>query len=308
MSGVCERCGATFDRRPGPGRPRVFCSEKCARAAVRARYYTKNRDRLLAASAEAYVPRNRHVSCPRCGTLVRTDAPTAHCDACRTDAKRERDRRREADPRRRAYRSIQGARRRAAKRMVDVTPEYEVMLRASRKRCPKCRCSLTDEAGKPNSKHIDHIVPLAHGGTHTVGNIRVLCARCNLSRRDDVADLVGFQTTLWAQVPGVAPRSPRRRLPGAHLPAKVVVCGVCRSARAGDSGVCRGCSPPRLKSGPAPGSMTARAADLYVQGFGYKWIAKELGVSRDTARSMVRRWRDRLGVAAAPRVHRGRPR
>jgi len=32
--------------------------------------------------------------------------------------------------------------------------------------------------------HIDHIRPLAKGGTNDIGNLRLLCKHCNLSKRD----------------------------------------------------------------------------------------------------------------------------
>jgi 5-methylcytosine-specific restriction endonuclease McrA len=33
------------------------------------------------------------------------------------------------------------------------------------------------------AEHVDHIIPLARGGTDTVQNLRATCARCNLTRR-----------------------------------------------------------------------------------------------------------------------------
>lgn len=50
----------------------------------------------------------------------------------------------------------------------------------------------------PRKKHLDHIIPIAAGGTHTLGNVRVICATCNLSRPSDASDLNGHQPTLWA--------------------------------------------------------------------------------------------------------------
>lgn len=40
-------------------------------------------------------------------------------------------------------------------------------------RCQKCGASAT---------HVDHVMPLAHGGTDNYANLRALCARCNLSK------------------------------------------------------------------------------------------------------------------------------
>lgn len=41
--------------------------------------------------------------------------------------------------------------------------------------CPYC--------GEPNF-HIDHKVPLTRGGTHTWDNIELVCADCNVAKRD----------------------------------------------------------------------------------------------------------------------------
>lgn len=57
-------------------------------------------------------------------------------------------------------------------------------------------CPLCGERAK--TKHLDHIIPINIGGTHTRGNVRVICAKCNLSRPHDGSDLNGHQPTLWA--------------------------------------------------------------------------------------------------------------
>lgn len=38
-----------------------------------------------------------------------------------------------------------------------------------------------------NGYHIDHIVALVVGGTHTIGNIQLLCRHCNLSKHKHLA-------------------------------------------------------------------------------------------------------------------------
>jgi 5-methylcytosine-specific restriction endonuclease McrA len=44
------------------------------------------------------------------------------------------------------------------------------------------RCHICGKKCKPNEIHLDHLVPLADGGTHAPENIAVACASCNLSR------------------------------------------------------------------------------------------------------------------------------
>jgi 5-methylcytosine-specific restriction endonuclease McrA len=43
-------------------------------------------------------------------------------------------------------------------------------------RCPVCRCSLG------RSYHVDHVQPLAAGGTNHKENLQLLCAPCNKSK------------------------------------------------------------------------------------------------------------------------------
>jgi len=106
----------------------------------------------------------------------------------------------EKDPEReRARLRIKTHRRKDWSRLTDVTPEYEVALRAKAKRCPLCQVKMTDEPYLPHSKETDHIVPRGAGGTHTVGNLRVICRTCNLARPWDGSDYTG-PVTLWAEV------------------------------------------------------------------------------------------------------------
>ena len=35
-------------------------------------------------------------------------------------------------------------------------------------------------------QHIDHIVPISRGGQHSIGNLQMLCAWCNMSKKDKV--------------------------------------------------------------------------------------------------------------------------
>lgn len=47
--------------------------------------------------------------------------------------------------------------------------------------CQQCHCKLTLQA-----THIDHVIPLAQGGMHTLWNLQPLCSSCNLSKQDKV--------------------------------------------------------------------------------------------------------------------------
>lgn len=70
-------------------------------------------------------------------------------------------------------------------------------MRAKAKRCPLCKVRLIDAPYLPASKELDHIVPLNIGGTHTIGNVRIICRTCNLRRPKDGSDYTG-PVTLFA--------------------------------------------------------------------------------------------------------------
>jgi 5-methylcytosine-specific restriction endonuclease McrA len=68
--------------------------------------------------------------------------------------------------------------RRARKRQTQTGPvDYEAIIRDS---CGLCGICGEAVIGEP--AHIDHIVPLARGGSHTQGNLQFTHARCNLSK------------------------------------------------------------------------------------------------------------------------------
>lgn len=90
-------------------------------------------------------------------------------------------------------------RRKTIGRYTDVTPAYEQSMREQAKQCQICRVQLIAAPYQPASKELDHIVPLNVGGTHTIGNVRIICRSCNLARPLDGSDYVG-PVTLWSSV------------------------------------------------------------------------------------------------------------
>lgn len=110
-------------------------------------------------------------------------------------------------------------------------------LRRDTKRCPLCGVALTDTPYLPNSKELDHIVPLNAGGTHTIGNVRIICREGNLARPRDGSDYTG-PVTLWAQTPGfIAARA--APIPVSAGPMECH-CGLLLLA-----GRCWTCAPPK---------------------------------------------------------------
>jgi len=71
----------------------------------------------------------------------------------------------------------------APTRAVSSRDHYATLLRAWDDArggwlCATCRVLVTDRT----DAHVDHIVPLARGGSNDRENLRVLCARCNLQK------------------------------------------------------------------------------------------------------------------------------
>lgn len=154
--------------------------------------------------------------------------------------------------------------RRAMVKISDIAPAEETEMRRKARKCPLCGVFMTGRPRKPNSKHLDHIVPLNVGGTHTRGNLRIICASCNLRRPKDGSDYSG-QLTLWAEMPGVA--AVVRIRPKIVRPVrKKCPCGTL-IADGGRAFLCRGCM---ITTG-------RRAAELRITGKSWREIGIELG-------------------------------
>lgn len=57
----------------------------------------------------------------------------------------------------------------------------EEVFRRDEYRCNSCQCS-----GTAKTLEIDHIIPLALGGTNDLSNLQILCSSCNRQKRDRV--------------------------------------------------------------------------------------------------------------------------
>lgn len=183
-------------------------------------------------------------------------------------------------------------------------------MRKRARTCPLCKVRLTAKPGLPNSKHLDHIIPIAAGGTHTHGNVRIICRTCNLGRPKDGSDYSG-PVTLWAQgeVPVKRPRKqqPPRCWPGGtcrrglhpwvaenigrNATTGTLFCRGCRRDREqerGEGGIPRECSACGAPF-PAPGRQLMcaacidvaahRAAELHASGLSWAQVAALVGYS-----------------------------
>jgi 5-methylcytosine-specific restriction endonuclease McrA len=78
-------------------------------------------------------------------------------------------------------------RRRALMLATAVEPiDYSIIVRDSLGICAICDGPVINEPA-----HIDHIVPLAEGGTHTYNNLQFTHARCNLAKGAKLLKKVG---------------------------------------------------------------------------------------------------------------------
>jgi hypothetical protein len=100
------------------------------------------------------------------------------------------------------YHRWKRSKRRTITRESDITPAQEADLRRRTRKCKLCGVFMTSKAHLPTSKELDHILPVGVGGTHTHGNVRIICRLCNQKRPKDGSDYMG-QLTLWAMTPGV---------------------------------------------------------------------------------------------------------
>lgn len=146
----CEWCNELF----ATGRAKTrFCSRKC-----------KDEKRKLVARCERLVDKVTAPArmCPQCGDqldpVMRTDARFC-CNACM---------------------QASHAATRKAKWKTGAPAQY--VSRAAIYRRDRGRCHLCGEHRPADDFHLDHLVPLALGGTHNESNLAVACPKCNMSR------------------------------------------------------------------------------------------------------------------------------
>lgn len=94
----------------------------------------------------------------------------------------QRRKQKEAEAARAANEAQMSERRRyiaQQRRLVTDRVRYDVLTRDGQ-RCVICGASAKDGV----QLHVDHIIPLAKGGTSDMSNLRTLCERCNLGKGD----------------------------------------------------------------------------------------------------------------------------
>lgn len=158
----CGQCGALRSRKPGL--PKLCgCKPKPAQSYV-----------CVAGQAVT-------LACRQCGTemscLRRPSGRKWLCDECKQENVREQRRNREKA-------------RRAKERQTAVEPvkRREIFDRDGW-RCQRCGVKTRPDWNPKHDRYpsLDHIVPIARGGEHTVRNLQTLCLGCNVGIRDDMS-------------------------------------------------------------------------------------------------------------------------
>lgn len=130
----CEQCGETFLPKFRRGR---FCSRPCVSAHDSARYAAARPTVCIEEGCQA-PPKGRGRRCGRHERLRYPEDP---------DKAKARQRRKTHT-------------RKAVGRLSDLTLEHEQELRRKTRRCPLCKTYMTGKPYLPNSKELDHMVPL----------------------------------------------------------------------------------------------------------------------------------------------------
>jgi 5-methylcytosine-specific restriction endonuclease McrA len=175
----CAGCGKAFPLAWRNGEPKRYCSPACRRPAPKLARELVIRDCVIC--GEHFTVGRSRVTCGR--------------PECQRGLARAKERNRDHV-------------KRAA--VSDVTAKQEAEMRRKARNCPLCRVRMTSKPHLPNSKELDHILPIVMGGTHTFGNVRIVCRSCNQRRPKDGSDYTG-QLTLWAQGPVPVGRPDGRR-------------------------------------------------------------------------------------------------
>lgn len=158
-TGLCVRCGTGFDMKIARQR---FCSRDCSRA-------WQNEEKLLAGQTRRGLPRR----CAGCGMLF-----SQRLTGCQRYCSRL------------CYGRVFQAKRRAKMLGVpyDEWPNAETIIERDGPNCRNCGvfCVLPFDVKNKNSATVDHIIPVAMGGTWLPSNAQLLCLSCNARKRDSL--------------------------------------------------------------------------------------------------------------------------
>lgn len=170
LSRICGYCDAELQRaRFGP--EPTYCSQSCKARAI---------------TGVVVLPQR---FCAVCGDEFQSNIPhKSHCsERCRATAETRRYRERHGSPAYDEKRRAADQRRRARKRNARV----ETFTRADLAERDGWHCQLCDEPIDPDiawpdplSPSVDHVIPLARGGEHSLANTQLAHLVCNTRKGD----------------------------------------------------------------------------------------------------------------------------
>ena len=80
--------------------------------------------------------------------------------------------------------------------------DYKIRKAFANKNCPICGYEMKDYVNAPHRPTIQHNIPISKGGKHELGNISVICHKCNVSIRDNETDTLNSQEVIeeWDKI------------------------------------------------------------------------------------------------------------
>jgi 5-methylcytosine-specific restriction endonuclease McrA len=185
MQQICSVCGVAkslndFHRNKNKPLGVSPTCKDCAKERAR-RWFKENSERGKQTRAAWHVA-NREAMLVRM-KQNRLDKIDAYRAANRKWATENKERKREMDRRwhaanpdkSRLYHRVNQTRRRLAEGTHTANDILRIM-KMQRNRCAICKVKLRGKY------HVDHIVPIARGGTHWPSNLQILCAPCNTTK------------------------------------------------------------------------------------------------------------------------------
>ena len=147
------------------------------RRAKSAAYYQANRDRLKQRARENHARSAALISARRKANRVKLNAQAAVWRAANRDHMRAVSRAWYSanKERLRPYKKAAKAMRRSAGNIDPAVISF--LMRAQRGKCVVCKTAIAERP-----YHLDHIKPLARGGTNQKTNLQLLCPPCNLAK------------------------------------------------------------------------------------------------------------------------------